>query len=33
MRVIVITIITSLFCYAAIKGAEMRPKIMIEETD
>lgn len=33
MRVIVITIVTSLFCYAAIKGAEVKPESVITETD
>ena len=33
MRVIVITVVTSLFCYAAIKGEEIKPKSMIEGTD
>ena len=32
MRVIVITIITSLFCYAAIKAEEVKPEGMIKET-
>jgi hypothetical protein len=33
MRVIVITIITSFFCYAAIKGAEIKRESMIKLTD